>query len=200
LVDAKKIVQNIIDSYGLSLSKNHIKNVIDEVKRLSLGENASHTVAKNLLDIGESYFFRDSHTWEAVDQLLSSIRNAKMLSLGCSEGEEVYTFSFLAKKWGNSYMLGIDASEERINVARAGLYEKWKLRKLKEKDIDLYFDKVGDKYAVKYVYRDNVHFIVDNILNFESKGKFDICISSLKISGLLGFVISRTITLFEVKR
>ena len=170
---AEKIVLSLVDYYGLDLDKNHIKNVIDEVRKLNLSEEASYTVAKNLLDIGESYFFRDFQTWQAIDRILPSFKSVKMLSLGCSEGEEVYTFSFVAKKWTEPYMIGMDACEERINVARAGIYDKWKLRKVKERDVDTYFDKINDKYAVKDIYKENTYFLADNIMNFKSKNKFD---------------------------
>ena len=173
MVDAEKIVLSLVDFYGLKLDRNHIKNVIDEVRKLNLSEEASYTVAKNLLDIGESYFFRDSPTWQAIDRILSSFKSVKMLSLGCSEGEEVYTFSFVAKKWTEPYMLGIDACEERINIARVGMYDRWKLRKVKESDINIYFNKVGNRYAVKDLYKENAHFFAENITNFESKDRFD---------------------------
>jgi len=170
---AEKIVLSLVNYYGLNLDKNHIKNVIDEIRKLNLSAEASYTVAKNLLDIGESYFFRDAQTWQAINRILPSYRNVKMLSLGCSEGEEVYTFSFVAKKWTKPYMVGIDPCEERINVAKAGIYDKWKLRKVNERDIEIYFVKVKDRYAVKEAYKENAHFLVDSIGNFESKETFD---------------------------
>ena len=170
----EKIVGNLIKVYGLHLKEGHVSRVIKELTNLELSQENLYIVAKNLLDIGESYFFRDPEIWEDISKTLSEGKNYTALSLGCSEGEEVYTFKFIASEcFSNLEITGIDASEIRIEKAKEGTYSKWKLRKLSDEKIHRYFHTIGNLYKVKDVYKEKTEFFADNIMNIHFPFKYD---------------------------
>ncbi len=172
----RRLVQRIIKTYGLKLKDGHVERVVEELKGLDISPVALPTVAKSLLDIGESYFFRDVETWNEIENLVKKRRykNINMLSLGCSYGEEVYTFSFVVRKHVSSVkMVGIDADESRIEHARRALYEKWKLRNIPEDKVSEYFMKEGELFKVKDFYKKDVFFEVSNVIFYDIEYIYD---------------------------
>ncbi len=158
----EKIVGDLVRTYGLSVKRDHLERVIFELVHMDLPEEMLRSVALSYLAIGESYFFRDRGTWEALPLVLGE--KVKMLSVGCSEGEEVYTFSFVAE--GRSLeATGMDACFERIERARIGVYDEWKLREMKKWEVERFFKRVEGGFSVKGEYRRGVDFIVGNVAN-----------------------------------
>ena len=95
------------------------------------------------LTIGETYFFRDKKSFEALEghilpELISSRqdgeRRLRIWSAGCSTGEEPYSIAILLKKlimdikdW-NITILGTDINPNFLRRASAGVYTEWSFR------------------------------------------------------------------------
>ena len=96
------------------------------------------------LTVGETYFFRDRASVEALEQdvlpALIAARRAegvfrlRLWSAGCSTGEEPYTLAILLDRllpdrsaWSLT-VLATDINLEALESARRGLYREWSLR------------------------------------------------------------------------
>src|SRR5690606_24975545 len=91
------------------------------------------------LTVNETYFFREVEHLEALrDVVLPRVRAEgralRVLSLGCSSGEEPYSVALLLIEAGVTpeelSILACDVSPEVIAKAERGLYSVWSLRKV----------------------------------------------------------------------
>lgn len=93
------------------------------------------------LTITETYFFRHGEQFRALEQVAlpdriaarGSQRLLRMLSVGCSSGEEAYTLAIVARdaqsdpNWVVS-VLGLDANPAMLRKATSARYSAWSLR------------------------------------------------------------------------
>lgn len=172
-------IKEILDKYGLKYDNKRIKNIENMINYFGeISYNELENIILENYTIGESYFFRDKDLWEFLKQYL--LRDKKqtynVLSLGCSRGEEVYTFSFIINDTDKDYKItGVDASFERIKQAKEGKYKEWSVRKLTKSDINKYFEKKGDYYFVKDKFKKHIKFETANITNYiKNNDKYDI--------------------------
>jgi chemotaxis protein methyltransferase CheR len=113
------------------------------VTRLGGGEawEAEMTALAEELTINETYFFRHGEQFRALAEAVmperiearSSQRVLRMLSVGCSSGEEAYTLAIEALRAvpGPDWIvqvLGLDASPAVLQRAAAARYSAWSLR------------------------------------------------------------------------
>jgi chemotaxis protein methyltransferase CheR len=109
---------------------------------LAAGEHADELAAlAEELTITETYFFRHGEQLRAVIENVlperlaarSTQRMLRMLSVGCSSGEEAYTLAIAAREaqpdpsWMVS-VLGVDANPAMLSKAVEGRYSTWALR------------------------------------------------------------------------
>jgi chemotaxis protein methyltransferase CheR len=163
-----RTIFELLKRYGIDLS--NLKRKISNIENININE-------LDKLLIGESYFFRDRKMWFDLKKYLEESRNKKIdfLSLGCSKGEEVYSFCFIAEELGIKYSAcGIDASIERIKQAKDGVYDFWSIRKLNPDELERYFVRVNNKWKVKDIYRKRVIFEAGNILELNTDDRFDL--------------------------
>jgi chemotaxis protein methyltransferase CheR len=87
------------------------------------------------LTVGETYFLRHVEQFRAFVDIAVPDRLAhgrlRVLSAGCSSGEEPYTLAMLLRESfpGSPFALqAIDVNEQAIARARAGRYSRWSLR------------------------------------------------------------------------
>ncbi len=124
--------------------------------------------------VGETYFYRDKHQMEALqDQLLPSLIQKKraqndlslrIWSAGCSSGEEIYTIAMMLhellpdlSKW-NINLLGTDINERALQKAIKGEYGKWSMRSIPNYLRDKYFIHKDEKYTLIQAIRDLAKF------------------------------------------
>ncbi len=111
------------------------------------------------LTVGESYFFRHAEHFTALfDDVLprwfaGGRDRVRILSAGCSSGEEVHTLAFLALERvpdaaERVSILGIDVDPEAIARARAGVYSAWALRQTAEDVAARWFTRRGRTWEV----------------------------------------------------
>lgn len=134
-----------------------------------------------LLTVNETYFFREAYQFENLfgGALLpppSALpRSIRILSAGCSSGEEPYSLSIFAQEAGYRTSMadvsidGFDIHPERIAIAMEGKYRRASLRAFDEEKSARYFDAAeDDTVAVKRRYRSGVRFSVGNVLDLST--------------------------------
>ena len=137
-----------------------------------------------LVTNNESYFFRETYQFEslftdALDELKTATRGERpirILSAGCSSGEEPYTLNIFARE--NQYRMfgydvaidAFDISRQRIAMCESGAYGRGALRGLTSEQIEKYFLFSEDVYRLKPPFRKGVTFRVGNLLRDESYG------------------------------
>lgn len=144
----------------------------------------------NVLTVNETYFFREKEHLDAiVDNIIPEMlkerpnRIIKILSAGCSTGEEPYTLSILLKEKNstikNIAITGIDISQKALDMAQSGTYRKISLtfRAISKPDINKYFDIKDENYKLKNEFKSIVTFKQTNFFDKTNKimnEKFDI--------------------------
>lgn len=138
------------------------------------GINREVILAVSSITNKETYFFREMPQLEIaiklLHRMLKSRQRLRILSLGCSGGEEPYTLSILLHENGIVFpgrevnITGIDIDPEVIKKARQAIYTDNSFR---NKDIPLsrYFIKEDRFYRLKEVYKRLVDFRQGNILD-----------------------------------
>jgi chemotaxis protein methyltransferase CheR len=138
----------------------------------------------SLVTNNESYFFRETYQFDslfgsAIDELKEAAaesRRIRILSAGCSSGEEAYTLNIFARE--NQYRMfghdvtidAFDVDSTRIAMASRAEYSRGSLRGAAEEQIAKYFTAAGENVRVKPLYRSGVSFRVGNLLRDETYG------------------------------
>jgi len=122
----------------------------------------------------ETYFFREMPQLEVSMELLRDMLknrdSLKVLCLGCSTGEEVYTLSILIHERGLLFpskeikLTGIDIDQRAIRKAIEGRYTANSLRS-KDIPVDKYFIRDERFFRIKDPYKRIVEFRQGNILD-----------------------------------
>lgn len=128
----------------------------------------------------ETYFFRERDQFEAIfEHGLPELRQAlavpgrlRLLSAGCSSGEEAHTLSFYAKERAVGLRVDIEAFDldgDRLDIAQRGACRRRSLREMTPEQIDRYLiDEGQDRFHVKSMYRNGVRFGFGNLVDVES--------------------------------
>lgn len=169
-----------------------LKRFLDYYLKLQYDLVTEREQLVRLLTNNETYFFREKAQFEALfgpgaDTLKDSLVVAgqlRILSAGCSSGEEPYTLNIYAKQ--NRFRLGavethIDAFDidgERLHMAATGAYTQRSLRVVDEEAQQRYFrHHGGDHFELKTLFRDGVTFRPGNIIDpatFGPPGGYDV--------------------------
>jgi len=132
----------------------------------------------------ETYFFREMVQLELfAGDLIERIREGrrksgqkaiKILSCGCSSGEEVFTLAMLLEERGfflddwRIELTGIDIDRKVLEKASKAVYSSYSMRATDKGRIFRFFDVDGDKYRVKDRVRSRVSFVRGNIMETET--------------------------------
>lgn len=116
--------------------------------------------AINILTTNETYFFREKFQLKAfseeilplihMDKERSGMRRLRVLSAGCSSGEEPYTLAILIDESGlfsgwDVRIVGGDISEQVLEKAREGIYRSGAFRSAPPDYIKQYFVEQGNE-------------------------------------------------------
>jgi len=165
------------------------KNSFIEYLELLKKDNEELDKLKETLTINVTRFFRNRETFDYLYEqifppFIRGKEKIKILSVGCSTGEEVYTLSIIFKKLTERYnfkyeIVGIDVDDDAIKKAEIGMFKDYSLIEVKEKEKDIYFKKIGEYYSILPSLKENVFFkvidIKDETILF-TLGKFDFII------------------------
>lgn len=134
--------------------------------------------------VRETSFYRDPLQCEAIRATLAAIgprRRPMVWSAGCASGEEAYTLAMLAAECGADVeILGTDINVRALEIARAGVYDAWAVRRLAEPLRARYLEPVdGERFRVRDALRAKVRFRVHNLLSppprpFADDGTWDV--------------------------
>ncbi|MFZ2060160.1 MAG: protein-glutamate O-methyltransferase CheR [Candidatus Binatus sp.] len=122
------------------------------------------------LTIGETYFFRSPdqlHVFseKALPRLTRTnpARQIRILSAGCSTGEEPYTLAMTLRELGKSApaevsILGLDINPEAIAKAQRGRYSAWAMRATPPECIEKYFRREHSQFVLDQSVQTMVRF------------------------------------------
>ena len=125
------------------------------------------------ISTGETYFYRDRPGLDLFFSVLSSRPSFKtdpvrILSVGCSSGEEVYTLALMAMdagRLGDFRLDGLDLSRGQIEKARIGLYGQRSVRRVPDDLLNRAFLHEESHYRVLDRVRSITRFSRGNILS-----------------------------------
>lgn len=162
-----KEVSKISAALGLSLTEYFAK-----VEK----NPAELTALVNQLTVNETYFYREPaqimlfvQTFLPRLQKLVNNRPIRVLSVGCSSGEEPYSLAIaIQETWGKAMLQqvqidGGDLDENVLVKARAGIYSPFSFRALDEGLCKKYFQATRNGYQINADIRQAVQFFPFNL-------------------------------------
>ncbi|MDG6109946.1 methyltransferase domain-containing protein [Dactylosporangium aurantiacum] len=127
--------------------------------------------------INETYFFRNVEQFNVLAEVVlpervrarSAERVLRLLSVGCSTGEEAYTLAMVTAervdpRWDVS-ITGLDVNRGALRVAAAGRYSRWSLRETPAAAQHRWFRTVAEGVEIDERLRGRVRFLEYNAAN-----------------------------------
>jgi len=137
----------------------------------------------SLITNNETIFFREEPQLRVyADKALPTLKNRKIaahtkkiriVSAGCSSGEEVYTLAMLLVESGHFIwnwdvqIIGIDLDSKALEKAERGIYSGRAFQATPGYFLDRYFRKCGEGFAVRDILRKITTFTQGNLLDLE---------------------------------
>jgi len=157
---------------------NNIESCIEWLLSSPL-TNQQIEILASYLTIGETYFFRAKHDFNALEnhilpELIKSRKNKgryiRIWSAGCSTGEEPYSLAILIhklvsniKNW-NITILATDINSRSLAKAEKGIYTNWSFRNNPESLKKIYFTPLPDgRFKINRSIKDMVTFSYINL-------------------------------------
>lgn len=173
-------------NYGVRLNEHNSDCLLSVLYQYILNypeteEDLEMFVKENLTNClfnNESFFFRNKGQ---IDYILSHFHkydNLKILSFGCSEGQEPYSLSIALTEAGIKHKIyAVDIDSYAIDKAKLAVYDQYDMRGLDDRYRN-WFEIKGESFHLSEVIKGNVEFYNINILKKEIKDeikvKFDI--------------------------
>lgn len=145
---------------------------------LSPLKKAQIEILASQLTVGETYFFRDGKSFNAIEEqvlpaLIQNRRDAgrylRIWSAGCATGEEAYSVAILLRRmihdieeW-NISILATDINPSFLRRAAEGVYGEWSFRDVPLWLKERYFRRIGHRFEVLPVLKSNVTFAYLNL-------------------------------------
>jgi len=155
----------------------NLDNVLDYCTLVQVYGNGELDQLACAVTNNETYFFRErdqidalfAHGVALLRPGLAAPGRLRILSAGCSSGEEAFTLGFLARDaFLPDLTVQIDAFDldvDRVAIARRGEYRPRSLRQMTGAEITRYLRETGpEQYAVKDAYRASVSFARGNLV------------------------------------
>lgn len=161
------------------------------VARVAAGDPVETRALAERLTVGETYFFRNRNDLDAFAQIVlpermrarAAERRLRILSAGCSSGEEPYTLAMIVRSlpaldaW-DVQVRGIDVNPAAIARGRAARYGEWSLRQTSPEARARFFRAEGRTLQVVEPVRELVQLEERNLLEedprFWRPGAFDV--------------------------
>lgn len=177
---------------------------IDWLVSTSLSVGQVESLAAHLT-VGETYFFRDKSSFQALEEkilpdLIAARRNAgkclRIWSAGCSTGEEPYSVAILLrrmlhdwKEW-NITILATDINAGSLKKGTAGVYGNWSFRDIPQWAMKSAFRKRGDgRFEISPDFRKMVTFSFFNLVE-------DGCPSLLLGNNAIDIIFCRNVLMY----
>jgi chemotaxis protein methyltransferase CheR len=167
-----------------------------ELLRNIQGSNVEYDHLLERLLTQETRFRRYPEIFEALEKKIlpelhmkkfwENPRSLRIWSAGCATGEEPYSIAIslcdsleFADAW-NINILATDISRQALQVAERGVYSKRVLEHLSPRQIETYFQRVGEQFLVKSKVRNLISFAPMNLAQSTYVGRFD-CIFCMNV-------------------
>ncbi|MGN7611537.1 CheR family methyltransferase [Magnetococcales bacterium HHB-1] len=148
----------------------------DYLHLLQHDEEERATLISGLV-INESFFFREIPYLDMLMQAIIPERqhenDLRILSAGCSTGDEIYTLSILLQENYEPELInritlyGVDIDRQALAVARKGIYTTHAFRNLPQNIQEKYFHPQEDnRFAIKDSIKKNIHFQRLNLASY----------------------------------
>jgi len=140
----------------------HVHNIDYSNNFISLLDK---NIGKYLIN-NESFFFRFPEQLKILAEYASKNKGNKLkiLSFGCSAGQEAYSAAIYLEDLKVDYeIIGLDIDPFSIKAANEGIYSEYSLKKVTNPEN--YFLKQENRYIIKSKYKTNVFFLLYNILH-----------------------------------
>jgi len=194
----KKRVEKRIEELGIDSPSEYIKYL-----RYMDHTGKEFQNLTNSITINETYFFRNFPVLQAfAEHCLPEVlqrnmekkqKELRILSAGCSSGEEPYTLSIILHEMVddlrniNAKIVGIDIDESALKKAKRGIYDERSIKDVPGKYLDKHFDILPSGYSVKEHVRRLVGFHKINL--FDST-------NLLRIGKQFDFVFCRNVLIY----
>lgn len=145
--------------------------------------NEEHKRLISLITNNETYFFREESQLRVLAEVIlpalkekkhkSGKRKLRIVSAGCSSGEEVYTLAMIVLESGSFLwdwdvrITGIDIDSQIIAKARNGIYGGRSFQATPDHYLDRYFRKCVEGMKVKDILTKITHFTEGNLLQLD---------------------------------
>ena len=178
------------DRLGLSFDETRLAWLSDVLRRRSEAAGTSAGAFVDRLDrnelrdelralatdltVGETFFFRNPDHFEVLASLALPERlrargaqRVRLLSAGCSSGEEPYTLAMIAQERlpdpSRVEIVGVDVNPAALERARAARYSQWSLRATPDSQRDRWFRAEGRDFVVDRTIRSRVELREGNL-------------------------------------
>jgi chemotaxis protein methyltransferase CheR len=134
------------------------------------------------LTVGETYFFRHFDQFRAFVEVVlparisarAPLRQLRLLSAGCSSGDEAYSLAILLRERGidaswDTCIRAIDINPVALAKARAGLYSQWSLRETPDDLRRRWFESSGKDLRLHASLRGAVQFHEHSLLQDDAE-------------------------------
>ncbi|HSC81435.1 MAG TPA: CheR family methyltransferase [Chitinolyticbacter sp.] len=198
--DFEKIRKKIYDYAGISLAPTkhdmvygrlakrlralNLRTFNEYLQVLERGDHREFELFTNSLTTNLTSFFRESHHFPILADLLKANRSAGTLNLWCSassSGEEPYSMAITACEAFDSLrppvrIIATDLDTHVLDIAKSGIYSGDEVQKLDPARVRRFFDKMPDgRYQVKQELRDMISLRRLNLVepNWSLRGPLD---------------------------
>ena len=194
----KKRVEKRIEELGIDSPSEYIKYL-----RYMDHTGKEFQNLTNSITINETYFFRNFPVLQAfAEHCLPEVlqrnmekkqKELRILSAGCSSGEEPYTLSIILHEMVDDLrnidarIVGIDIDESALKKAERGIYDERSVKDVPGKYLDKHFDILPSGYSVKEHVRRLVRFHKINL--FDST-------NLLRVGKQFDFVFCRNVLIY----
>ncbi len=156
---------------------DEVEGYLDRLDRPGVRLEDLRSLARHLT-VGETYFFRSPAQFRALAEVTlpprlssrSGPRPLRLLSAGCSSGEEAYSLAMVVHDrlvdpaWRVS-ILGVDVNPAALERARLARYTDWSLRETSDDLRRRWFQAVGREHTLDPSIRGAVRFEERNLMD-----------------------------------
>ncbi|HEY1814473.1 MAG TPA: CheR family methyltransferase [Kofleriaceae bacterium] len=163
-------------------AQRHHEPVMVYVDRVARGDRDELREIASEIAVGETHFFRHHEQLAAYGDLLvarvASRGVARVLSAGCSTGEEPYTLAMIARERVPNpdavSIQAVDFDARALVTARRGRYSAWSLRATSDERARTWFVADGRELVLAAEVRGAVTFAEANLVTTAPSGPWDV--------------------------
>ena len=177
----------VLRRIGRRMGVNGIEDLPGYLGFMRTHPGEAGALLKDLL-ISVTNFFRDRHTFEALERHVPALFEGKgpadtvrVWVAGCATGEEAYTIAILLSEHARTLseppalqVFGTDLDEDAIRTAREGIYPNAITADVSEERLRRFFTKEVRGYRVRTDLREKVLFAVHDLLRDSPFSRLDL--------------------------